>query len=288
MITTRSIDDDELPKKFISRQKDIDILSQFSSSELKIELERLLDEQKIYLAEISQLKNERNMLFDLLKSKKNSKPKPLPKKTFFNEISFSLKPEDLTISNDRIVPSFSFTHFETVSIPPSTQNKSLILSKNAEFHIHTTLEDASSQVESPRESRKSELFEVASLTPVPKKKYKNAKTQASCKSKDTCEFSKSALIKLLNSYELPIYDKAADVISCAQSGDAIVSYLTKLCGNRIANDQEDIAFLNNEVIKMNERNKIAMSNTMESLKIAHEREVELRSALSASLKSHLK
>ena len=314
-------DGNRIQKLYVQRKNDLDILGEFANRELKNEVERLLDEQHLQLAEISQLKNERDMLFQLLQKRKMQEQQKLQnslekkinqssqtilqkiqKRSFSHKIQFSQNPRihqnssvlcDLIKENQKIIPKLKFEHFNSVSICPQEslnqntlkqddicQTNSPILS--TEMQNSFTISNEGMQTKPIYSTSSSQTTELK--LPETKPIRRHVKIQASMRPKDVCEFSKTAFLNHLREYDIPLFEKASDVISSARSGDAILTYFTKLCAARISNDEQELSLLQNELVKLDNRNRSTVLNSIQSLKLAHQRECELRQALNDILK----
>ena len=314
-------DGNRIQKLYIQRKNDLNILGEFANHELKNEVERLLDEQHLQLAEISQLKNERDMLFQLLQKRKlqeqqklqNSLEKKInqstqtilqkiQKRSLSHKIQFSQTPKLLQNSsvlcdlmeNTKTFPKFDFQHFDSVSISPEfesldkkIQMQDGICQTNPPVFSTESLDSFTILNE---EKKNQPIYSTSSAQtaelkiPETKPLRRHVKIQASMKPKDVCEFSKTAFLNHLSEYDFPLFEKASDVISSARSGDAILTYFTKLCASKITNDEQEISLLQKELVRMDNRNRSTVLNSIQSLKLAHQRETELRQALNDILK----
>lgn len=111
--------------------------------------------------------------------------------------------------------------------------------------------------------------------------YKTQKVQAT--NADRCDFSKKEFLSLLSTFENTTFKHAEEMLSLAQSGDAIVSYFTKLCGSRIQSLEFENSDLICEICRIRQESSGAIAKTIIKLKKTSINELELKDVVSRCL-----
>lgn len=166
------------------------------------------------------------------------------------------------------------------------QNTKLLVDKD--MNTESNIENSIASCTTDKKSQPLNCADAITQTKVFSSKQKNHKSvnvqhtnaRVQTSSAVMCEFSKDEFLELMQSFQIQSFTNAISLLTLAQSGDAIVSYFTKLCGNRIQNLESENVLLA-EKLNAVERNRCEIvANVIRSLNNPKLSKSELKNALS--------
>lgn len=129
----------------ISKQKDIDLFASFMSDEMRMEVRRLRNEQTLFQKEIEQLRQERDMLFDILQKSQTTEQQmnpELPTLTFSSPSAFSIAAQD--VEPPVVAVAAAATQTPAIQEPQGTVfSKDLMLEEIRKYEDNKTFRKAS-------------------------------------------------------------------------------------------------------------------------------------------------
>lgn len=131
------IDIDSLDLDPVSKQRDIDLFASFMSDEMRMEVRRLRSEQTLFKKEIEQLRQERDMLFDILQNSEASQAIPQPPTLTFSS------PPAVSIAAKQTTVAVSATQTPAIEEPQGTVfSKDLMLEEIRKYEENRTFRKA--------------------------------------------------------------------------------------------------------------------------------------------------